>query len=181
MDRLLLVAHAAKSKYVVRVTGDNPLTDPQILDDLVMICESYGLDYARCINVPLGMSPEVFRSERLWKAYEAGMSPNDSEYISWLVLEDDSFKKGVLQYNDIEDYSSYRCTVDYEEDYNRCLRFFEASDSKNIQDSLSIKLVPSFLRSDSALLKLPNGNSISLNDYNNLWKENSIVINKNKF
>ena len=181
VDRLLLVAYEAKSKYVVRVTGDNPLTDPQILGDLVSMCESHGLDYARCINVPLGISPEVFRSEKLWKAYETGMSPNDSEYISWLVLEDDSFKKGLLQYTDIQDYSSYRCTVDYEDDYNRCLRFFEASSRKNIQDSLSLKLVPDYLRCDAALLKLPNGKSITLNDYNHLWKSKSIVINKNKF
>lgn len=179
VDRLLLAAHSAKAGYVIRVTGDNPYTDPTSVEDIINTVKEHNLDYCRCINVPLGTSAEIFRVSKLWDLYKGGMDPATSEYISWFALEDERLSKGIIHYNDFEDgFGLLRCTVDYMEDLQSARDIFrKAKDSDTEIDLRFIHGNKQLLRDESnAMLKLPNGRSVSLVDYHNMWIERSTVV-----
>lgn len=118
IDRLLEVAIKNKSAAVFRVTGDNPFTDPGLMDKMVEIMTSKDVDYVRVNNVPFGVSAELFRTSYLWDLYLRMEDPFVSEYLSWFVLRDDSCRKACIEFKDDRSHVKYvNLSIDYPEDY----------------------------------------------------------------
>jgi len=59
MSRFILAAKKYNAKNVVRVTGDNPLTDPKVIDFLIEKHNKNKNDYTCCNSIPMGTRPEV--------------------------------------------------------------------------------------------------------------------------
>jgi len=103
---------------VVRITGDCPLIDPQVVDRVVEFFEAGGYDYAGNVNPPTfpdGMDTEVFTRKALEVSNVKATTDYEKEHVDEYVLQSDEFKKG--NYAIDADYASYRLTVDNPEDF----------------------------------------------------------------
>ena len=168
LDRMLSLAYDNKWGGIFRVTGDNPLTDPKLMSDMVTMFNEEDLDYVRVKGLPFGVSAELFSVSYLWKLYLNIDNPLQSEYLSWFVLTDDNCKRGCIDINFNDDLKYVNLSIDYEDDYNRCIKLL-----KNINKSSIIDITLKDICNNVDLneidmekeVKLPNNISISLKKY----------------
>ena len=92
MSRLLTVALMHKTEILVRVTGDNPLTDPTIIRDMIEDHLRQGADYTFCDQIPRGSRSEVISSKCLQKIYQQLTDTKSSEYMTYMLKRPDRLK-----------------------------------------------------------------------------------------
>jgi sialic acid synthase SpsE len=176
IDRLLEVAIKNKSAAVFRVTGDNPFTEPVLIDKMVNIFLEKDVDYVRVNNVPFGLSAELFKTSYLWDLYLRMEDPFVSEYLSWFVLNDDKCKKACIEFKDEREFVKYvNLSIDYPEDYEYATSVlkkinkapFSTITFADILNNISDKHIVDVSKS----IKLPAGISILYSDYMKLIDE----------
>lgn len=176
IDRLLEVAYKNKSASVFRVTGDNPFTDPVLMDRMVKIMLEQDVDYVRVNNVPFGVSAELFKTGYLWRLYLQMEDPFVSEYLSWFVLNDSTCRKACIEFKCDEPFAKFvNLSIDYPEDYEYAISVlkginknpFETITLKNVIDNVTNKHVVDLTK----FIKLPDGISILYSDYMTLIDE----------
>ena len=119
-DVLARVYEAARRyapKAIVRVTGDNPLFDPKICDDLLEFYSKKKVDYA-CTGKSFaeGLDCEVFSFAALKTAFENAKLRSEREHVTaYLYKRPEIFKIAVME-NETDD-SHLRFTVDEPEDF----------------------------------------------------------------
>lgn len=118
LDRYFQAASQLALDPVVRVTGDNPLTDPQILSELVEALRAdASLDYVRSEGYPLGVGAEAFRFRALQRAHREAAIPYQREHVTPYFREHaESFKIVLLAAPERLRRPDLRLTVDTEED-----------------------------------------------------------------
>jgi glutamate-1-semialdehyde 2,1-aminomutase len=120
-DVLARYYHAVKDikpDAIVRITGDCPLVDPRIVDEIIELFQSKGVDYASNTlkpTFPDGIDVSMASFGALEKAYIEATSDFDREHIMPYIRNPDKFKLANLEYT--EDYSGERWTVDEPEDF----------------------------------------------------------------
>lgn len=72
---------------VVRVTGDNPLTDPELLDATVAAMMAAGADYAYPNQAPVGSAIDVFALKALLRCDAEGHTFAHREHINAYILD----------------------------------------------------------------------------------------------
>jgi N,N'-diacetyllegionaminate synthase len=82
MARFLDVAERQHADVVVRVTGDNPLTDPDAIEAMVRQHCAEGADYTFTDDLPRGTRPEVISVPALRRAHDLAEDPSGSEYMT---------------------------------------------------------------------------------------------------
>jgi glutamate-1-semialdehyde 2,1-aminomutase len=118
LDRYYQAAKANQADVVVRITGDCPLMDPELVDACIRQFRTSGADY--CSNVapptyPDGLDIEVFSFNALARAWSETDQPFDREHVTPYLREQGNFVKVSMR--NPEDYSSLRWTVDEPEDF----------------------------------------------------------------
>ncbi|MEK8180275.1 glycosyltransferase family protein [Flavobacterium buctense] len=105
--------------YVVRVTSDCPLIDPQLIDKVISMVQDNKLDYGANIlieNFPDGQDVEVFTFKALQKAWEEATLLSDREHVTPYIRKNTDFNKGnmfkAMNYNAPENFNHVRMTVD---------------------------------------------------------------------
>lgn len=81
IDRLLDAAEKSGAQNLVRVTGDNPLTDPFILDEVLKNHIEKNADYSLMSFLPRGGTGDVINVKALKKLYGM-MDPDESQYLA---------------------------------------------------------------------------------------------------
>lgn len=121
LARYALAAWQASASVVVRVTGDCPLIDPEIVDETI---EAY-LDDPRCAyaaNViertfPRGCDTEVFSAESLFAADEEARLPHEREHVTpFIRSRPDRFPQQSVVAPEEWRRPQYRLCVDTPED-----------------------------------------------------------------
>jgi len=130
LDRFYRAAeHFGPSQHVVRLTGDCPLIDPQLVDLLVAFHLECGFDYAancRPPTLPDGLDAEVFTMEALAQAWAQAQDPFEREHVvPYIIRRPELFSLGNWSL-EAEDYSGLRWTVDEPEDLAFVRRVYEA-------------------------------------------------------
>ena len=129
LNRYIDVATKYKADLIVRVTGDCPLIDPELVDQVIQKFIKDNVDY--CSNVgpatfPDGLDVEVFTLESLKDSYAMTTNKIDLEHVTLYLRESGKFKTScLLNQNDI---SALRWTVDEEVDLkvvNSIFKYFE--------------------------------------------------------
>ena len=102
---------------IVRITGDCPLIDSEIVDQVISLYNNEKVDYASNIDPPTfpdGLDVEVFSFNSLREANENASKVYDREHVTPFIRENKKFKKANL-FNS-EDVSKERWTIDNPED-----------------------------------------------------------------
>lgn len=126
LDRYYQVAKEAKADTVVRITGDCPLIDPQLVDEIIDCFQKKDLDYISNTILPTypdGLDTEVFTFHAMEKSWEQAKKLSDREHVTPYIKESKKFRCENFKYK--EDLSVERWTVDEPEDFQVVQRVFE--------------------------------------------------------
>lgn len=114
LDRYRQAAAAYAPRHVLRITGDCPLIDPQLIDAVCARHLEAGTDVtgnAHDRSYPDGLDVEVFRIEALERAWREAGEPFEREHVTpYLYRADTGFSQTVLRHT--EDLSALRWVVD---------------------------------------------------------------------
>lgn len=113
LGRFVQAAQAHQAGVVVRITGDCPLVDPELVDDVIRRFKAAAVDYFSNVDPPTypdGLDVEVFTFNALQRAGEEATKPFDREHVTPYLRESGRFKTASLRYS--EDLSALRWTVD---------------------------------------------------------------------
>jgi spore coat polysaccharide biosynthesis protein SpsF len=118
-SRFLAVADEFDPQVVVRLTGDNPLVDPDVIDRVVREHLDSGADYTSnslTRTFPRGLDVEAVSPEALRSLAPRDLQPDEREHVTIGVYRrPDEFR--VHQVTQEPDHSELRWTVDYPEDF----------------------------------------------------------------
>lgn len=119
---------ARDSDWIVRLTGDCPLIDPQVVDAVIDFGIQGGYDYASNAlkpTFPDGLDVEVIPFARLAEARAEATLPSDREHVlPFIHKRPQRFRLG--SYEGKIDHSSLRWTVDEPADFELVNRIYEA-------------------------------------------------------
>ena len=114
LDRYYRCAEKNNLEHIVRITSDNPLIDPKIVD---MVIEKYmNTEYDYVTNAlmrtyPYGTETEVFSMNSLEKTWKKAVLPSEREHVTpYMKNSENKFKVLNIKYN--ENISNLRWTVD---------------------------------------------------------------------
>lgn len=116
VDRLKQTVKEFNGNHLVRITGDNILTDPVILDQLIEAHIEKRADYTRMNDLPLGISPEILSANILPELERLIPEPSHSEYMGLYAFDPARFKCEVVPTPEHFKRPHYRLTVDTPED-----------------------------------------------------------------
>lgn len=125
LDRYYQAAIQTKADIIVRITGDCPLVDPELVDLLITTCIERGGDYASNTNPPTypdGLDVEVFRFHTLEQAQRLAKMPFEREHVTPFIRNSIAFSQVNQTHG--EDYSAERWTVDEQDDFIVIQRIF---------------------------------------------------------
>ena len=100
-------------EVIVRITGDCPLIDPQLLSEGIKLFKEKNYDYlSNCFppSFPDGLDFEIFRKTILFEANKICKNPEEREHVTPWIRNNKNLKKDVILSK--RDYSNYRWTVD---------------------------------------------------------------------
>lgn len=113
LDRYFQTARQAAADVVVRITGDCPLIDPQLVDSVIDRFLDGGADYVSNISPPTypdGLDTEVFSFTALQTAHGKASERAQREHVTPYLRESAEFSRRNHAHS--EDLSARRWTVD---------------------------------------------------------------------
>lgn len=138
-----LSAKGLLPRTVVRITGDCPLIDPKLVDDVIDLYLANNIDYASNLEPPTfpdGLDTEVFSFESLETAFLEVTKPYDKEHVTPFIRTNPKFNRVNLS-NDLN-FSEERWTVDEPEDFEvikRIINHFGPKSNFSWRDVLELK------------------------------------------
>ena len=118
LERFFLASKDKTCEYIIRVTGDNPLTDFESATKALEYAIETDADHSATAGIPVGTGVEVIKKSALQKAYESGHEPHHKEHVTPYIKEHPkNFKIVKYQSQLINPYPNIRLTVDTPEDY----------------------------------------------------------------
>ena len=117
LDRFYACAKLEQASTVVRLTGDCPLSDWTIIDEIIESFECGGFDYLSNaadedqLSLPDGFDVEVFNVNALERAFNEAILPSEREHVTpWMRTQKAGLKWSHFIHNPSRRY--YRVTVD---------------------------------------------------------------------
>lgn len=126
LDRYYQAACTIQPEIVVRITGDCPLVDPEIVDLAIVTFKQANVDYLSNVSPPSypdGLDVEIFSFNSLTQAWQSASQPHEREHVTPYLRESGKFQ--LLGINHTEDQSDKRWTVDEPEDFEVVKNVFE--------------------------------------------------------
>src|SRR5262245_7935272 len=118
LDRYYQALNAHQPDTVVRITGDCPLIDPELVDQVIAAYEGLSVDYLCNTEPPTypdGLDTEVFSFRALKEAAKLASKPAEREHVTPFIRESGLFKAGNFAHE--KDFSKERWTVDEAADF----------------------------------------------------------------
>ena len=125
LDRYLQAAQSTNADVIVRITGDCPLVDPGLVDEVVRQFKLANVDYFSNTlppTFPDGLDIEVFTYAALERAALEACKPHDREHVTPYLRESGQFKKACMRHS--ENLSRLRWTVDEAKDFDVICKVF---------------------------------------------------------
>lgn len=173
LDRYYKCAKKYELSIVVRITSDNPLIDPEIVDKVVEKFECNIYDYVSTehpTSFPQGFAVEVFSFNALEKAWKNAKKRSEREHVTPYFYNNPKIFSLYNIKND-NDLSNIRCTLDRGNDYEFIKNIIERIDKRpiNLKDVLYV------LSKDPELINL-NKNNIRNEGYLKSVKEDNCCL-----
>jgi len=120
LERMYQCSKKFNADYIVRITGDNPLQDPYLIDSALKIANKKKCDYVTNTltpTFPLGYPIEIINFKTLEKIYRNKKDKNSKEHITYDLCTNpkDYYVEEIFAPKKL-DRPSWRLTVDYPED-----------------------------------------------------------------
>jgi len=170
LARYYYCAIQEKAEHIVRLTGDCPLIDAAIIDQVIRLHLDNKSDYTsncRIPRLPDGLDVEIFTLSALKQSFQQAKKPSEREHVTLFMRNHaELFKQSDFQYN--QDLSHYRWTVDEPEDFEFISEVYQYLYPKKtnftIQDILLLlkhhpeltKMNQKFIRNEGLLKSLTN-------------------------
>lgn len=125
LDRYYQVARQLDAQVILRITGDCPLIDPRLVDEVIEEFRRSGADYASNIDPPTfpdGLDTEIFARAVLDSAWHQATSRHDREHVTPYLREPGRYARANLRQPG--DDSAERWTVDEPSDFEVIERVF---------------------------------------------------------
>jgi spore coat polysaccharide biosynthesis protein SpsF len=157
LDRYYQAAVKWGGEQVVRLTGDCPLADSCLIDEIIKYHVDNNYDYTGNTiepTFPDGLDTEIFRFDILKTAWQEARLPSEREHVTpFIWRQPDRFNIAVYKNN--IDLSHMRWTVDEPEDFEFVRNIYEALYLKN--PGFGTRQILNFLEKNPRLLKLNAG------------------------
>ena len=118
LDRYYQCAKTFSFSTIIRITSDNPLIDPKLVDDAILFYKSNSYDYVtncKPRTFPQGTEVEIFSFNALEKIWKNARKLSEREHVTpYFYNNSDQFKMFNIKNN--ENISHLRWTVDREKD-----------------------------------------------------------------
>ena len=144
-SRFYSISKKTNADIIVRVTADNPFTEPSYIDQMVSYLKfNKNIDYV-CMNKSMildGTGSEVFTSKSLIKSINMSNSKEDLEHVTPFIKNNNQFKIKYLKPAD----DKYLCEIPYFlgvdvfEDYFRSVNLLSKYSRKDTLKKIIIKL-----------------------------------------
>ena len=152
LDRYYQCAKSFLASTIVRITCDNPLIDPTLIDDAIQLFRSGQYDYVtncKPRSFPQGTEVEVFSFDALEKAWKKAKKPSEREHVTpYFYNNPNEFK--IFNITNKENLSNRRWTVDRPED----LEFVRAIVLKIKKSPILMKDILELLEKEPNLIKI---------------------------
>lgn len=122
-----------KLKTIVRLTGDCPVIDSDIIDKVIALYCSAEVDYCSNCNpatLPDGLDVEVFSYTALEQAYRQAKKPAEREHVTLFIHNNPTLFASKNYLHDI-DLSHFRWTVDEPSDFELITKIYQALYNEN--------------------------------------------------
>jgi len=127
LDRFCQCARRYQPRIVVRTTGDCPLIDPELVDQVIALHLSSGADFtANTIHrtFPDGLDTEAMSFATLERLEKLALKPDEREHVTrYVYAHPDEFRISSLE--GAEDFSRLRWTLDTPQDFEFLSRIIE--------------------------------------------------------
>jgi len=167
LDRYYNCAKKHSLSTIVRITADNPLIDPIIIDSMIERFNRNRCDIATNSvprTFPYGTEVEVFSFKALETIWKKTLDSIDREHVtSYFYRNPKNFK--ILNVTNKQDLSNYRWTLDEKADFN----LIEQLVLKIPKDPILMEDILKILKNNPKLIKL-----------NKMIRHKEINITKNK-
>lgn len=173
IDRMLEIGEKENAKNLIRITGDNIFSDPEVLEVTLKAHIESNAEYSRAERLPIGTTAEVIDINALKRCYYS-IDPDKSEYLFYYIFDPTKYKTLVALPTDeklIKEYASL--TVDTSDDFERTKFIFDNIEKNLIlyRDIIQLsyeKKIPYYDISKDAKIKLPNNELMEYIDFRNL-------------
>ena len=118
LDRYYKAASKFKVDVIVRITGDCPLIDSNLVDDVLKYYVKKKADYVSNTLIPTfpdGLDIEVFSFNALKKAWKNSKKNYEKEHVTPYIRKNEKFRK--FNFTNQKDLSDKRWTLDELEDF----------------------------------------------------------------
>ena len=177
LNRYICVAEKYEADIIVRITGDCPLVDPEIVDKVINKFKEDSVDYCSNTNPPTfpdGLDVEVFTLDALKKSSSMTTNKSDLEHVTPYLKESGNFKTSCLE-NEV-DLSEMRWTVDESIDFEVISEIFN-NFSPDVNFSwlkiLELKKSSPDIFKNSSLIR---NEGFSMGNGQKLWKRAKQII-----
>ena len=128
--------------HIVRLTGDNPFTDIEELDNLIALHVSSSADYSRSFSsLPKGVGAEIFTFNALEESCLHGHKENHKEHVNEYIEEnEEQFSISELDVTEVKRRPDISLTVDTQDDYEKACFIVQNSKDEYITTQEAIKL-----------------------------------------
>ena len=140
LDRYYQAAKEYHADTMVRITGDCPLIDPKVIDQIIGFYTKNKdrFDYVSNVHPPTypdGLDVEVCSFQTLERVWKEATLPSEREHVTpYIYTHPKTFRVGNVQYK--TDISHLRLTVDTEEDLAVVKNILSALSKAQSSDSL---------------------------------------------
>ncbi len=177
LDRYYQCAKKFSFSTIVRITSDNPLIDPIIVDKIITKFQSDKFDYvSNTINrtYPYGTEVEVFSFKTLEVLWKNSKKPSEREHVTSYIYN--NFEK-FQTYNveNTENLSHLRWSVDREND----LRLVKLIISKITKRPILMNDILELIKKDKKLIEI-NKNNVPNEGYLKSLNDDKNFLNQNK-
>jgi glutamate-1-semialdehyde 2,1-aminomutase len=178
LERYAMAARSHAADVVVRITGDCPLVDPDLVDDAIVRFLNADVDYL-CNNYPPtypdGLDIEVLSATALYRAQTEAIEAFDREHVTPYLRRPGLFRTATIRAE--EDLSDLRWTVDETSDFEVVSRVFEhfaPSYTFTWRDILALqRRIPELFIANAGIVRNEGG---ALGTGQKLWKRAKHVI-----
>ena len=103
-------------KYFIRVTGDDPLTSPEIILKFIKCAQTYKYDYIYTESISDGLIPEMISKRYLNFLYPKVIDKSSSSHLSYYFIRNFKNYKKCNLFLPYQDISNISLSVDYQRD-----------------------------------------------------------------